>query len=149
MSLISFVKKIITGIESLFNGLPAELKTAIAVGVTLTENLKTIMASPVVDVITAIIPGQADDAAVALLRAALPKIMTQLQLTQNCINSSDPNTIVQCGLQTLSKLDAGTQNSFLHSISIMLAQVAADGKLAWSDGVYLLQWFYTNVKKTA
>jgi len=136
MSLISFIKKIILGIASLFGSLPDNLKNAIVLAVNITENIKKVMDLPVVDLITAIIPGEADDALVAALRAALPKILTELQLTENCINSSDPNTLVQCGLQTLSKTTGDVRNSFLHSLSVLLAQIAADGKLAWKDGVF-------------
>jgi hypothetical protein len=149
MSLLSFIKKIITGIASLFGSLPSDVKNAIALAVTVTENIKNVMDSPVVDIITTVIPGDADDAIVAALRSALPKILTGLQLTENCINSTDPDTLVQCGLQTLNKITGDAKSSFLHSISVLLAQVAAGGKLAWKDGVYLLEWYYTTSFKPA
>ena len=143
MSLISFIKKIITGISSLFNGLPEETKSAISIAITITENLKKAIDSPVADVLTTVIPGNADDALVAALRAALPQLLTELQLAENCINASNPNTIIQCSLQTLSRMTGDTRNSFLHSLSILLARAATGGKLIWNDGVYLLQWFYS------
>jgi hypothetical protein len=32
---------------------------------------------------------------------------------------------------------------------VLVAQVAADGKLTWSDGVYLLQWYYDHEYQAA
>jgi hypothetical protein len=142
MSLISFIKKISAWVKSLFERIPAEAKTAIHTGVAITERIKAFIGSPVADVVTALIPGQADDAVVAALRTALPELLTQLQLTENCINSTDDNVKVHCGLQTLSTLPNEVKNSFLHSLSILLAQVAADGKITWQDGVFLLEWYY-------
>lgn len=143
MSVISFIKKLWAQIEALFQHIPSELKSAIALGVNITENIKKLVDSPVTDVLTAIIPGDADDAVVAALRAALPQILTQLKLTGQCMNTAtDDQAITTCGIQTLQNLSGDVKNSFLHSLSILLAQVAADGKLTWQDGVYLLEWYY-------
>jgi hypothetical protein len=49
----------------------------------------------------------------------------------------------------LQGLDGDIKSGFLHNLSILLAQVAADGKLTWSDGVYVLQWYYQHEYKTA
>jgi len=49
----------------------------------------------------------------------------------------------------LQGLDGDIQSAFLHNLSILVAQVAADGQLTWSDGVYLLEWYYQNVAKAA
>jgi hypothetical protein len=46
-------------------------------------------------------------------------------------------------------LDGDVQSSFLHSLSVLVSQVASDGKLTWSDGVYLLEWYYQNEYKPA
>lgn len=154
MSLISFIKKISAWIQSLFQSIPADIKTAIHTGVAITERIKLFIDSPVADVITALIPGRADDAVVAALRTALPQLLKQLQLTESCINQQDGSTMVHCGLQTLSRLSDEVKSAFLHNLSILLAQVAADGKLTWQDGVYLLEWYYqhqfkSKVKETA
>lgn len=61
MSLESFLTRIWNQIKALFEGIPSELKTAIHIGVEVTENLKTIVDSPAADILTAIIPGNIDD----------------------------------------------------------------------------------------
>ena len=149
MSLSSFLSKIWDEIKSLFDGVPAELKTAIHIGVLVTENVKNFVDSPAADVLTAIIPGDIDDEIKNWLKAKLPAIVTELKLADSCSSLTDPAAITQCAIKVLQGLDGDVQSSFLHSLSVMVAQVAADGKLTWSDGVYLLEWYYKNEYKTA
>jgi ADP-dependent phosphofructokinase/glucokinase len=148
--MLKFIKNLIEKIKVLFGALPAELKVAIALGATIVENIKKVIDSPVVDVLTAIIPGGTDDAIVAAIRAALPNILQSLHLADAEMDANDPEAIIQTAIQCLSEVtDGDVKNAILHSLSIMLAQVAADGKLTWSDGVYLLEWYYQNKVKAA
>ena len=149
MSLSSFLAKIWAEIKSLFEGVPAELKTAIHIAVVVTENIKNFVDSPAADIMTAIIPGDIDDEVKNWLRAKLPAILTELKLADSCGSLTDPAAITECAVKVLQGLDKDVQNPFLHSLSVMVAQVAADGKLSWSDGVYLLEWFYKNEFKPA
>ncbi len=149
MSLKIFVSKIWAEIESLFNGIPAELKAAIHIGVLVTENIKTFVDSPTADILTEIIPGELDDEIKNLLRAKLPAILTELKLADNCGGLTDPSQITKCAILVLKKLDGDIQSAFLHNLSIFVSQVTADGKLSWSDGVYLLEWYYQHRYKTA
>jgi len=142
MSLQSFLTKIWTEIKSLFAGMPSELKTAIHIGVQVTQNIKTFVDSPAADVLTAIIPGDIDDEIKSWLRAKLPAILTELKLADSCSGLADPAAITACAVKVLQGLEGDVQSSFLHSLSVLVAQVAADGKLTWRDGVYLLQWYY-------
>ena len=149
MSLKSILSKIWAEVESLFNGISPELKTAIHIGVLVTEAIKTFVDSPATDVLTAIIPGDADNEIKDLLRAKLPAILTELKLADSCTGLTDPSQITVCAIKILQGLDGEVSSAFLHSLSILVAQVAADGKLSWSDGVYILQWYYQNEYKTA
>src|SRR6201992_51455 len=149
MSLQSFLSKIWNQIKALFEGIPAELKTAIHIGVIITENIKTFVDSPAADILTALIPGNIDDQVKNWLRAKLPAILTELKLADSCGSLTDPNDITACAVKVLQGLDSDIQSAFLHSLSILIAQVAADGKLSWSDGVYVLEWYYQHEYKTA
>jgi len=142
MSLQSFLSKIWNQIKALFDGIPAEMKTAIHIGVEVTENVKTFVDSPVADILTAIIPGDIDDEVKNLLRAKLPAILTELKLADSCGQLTDPAEITKCAVQVLQSLNGDVKSAFLHNLSILVAQVAADGKLTWSDGVYILEWYY-------
>jgi hypothetical protein len=112
------------------------------------ENIKSFVDSPAADVLTAIIPGDLDDELKDLLRVKLPAILTELQLADNCGNLNSPTQITACAINILQQLGGDTKSAFLHNLSILIAQVAADGKLSWSDGVYLLEWYYQNEYKT-
>jgi hypothetical protein len=149
MSLLLFLKKLWKQIRSLFQSIPAELKAAIHIGVTVTENIKTFTDSPAADVLTALIPGNVDDVVIARLRTALPQLLTELKLTDQCASDTTINALTQCGIKELQSLSTETKKPFLHSLSILLAQVAADGKLTWEDGVYLLEWYYQQQFKSA
>ncbi len=144
MSLQTYLSKIWAEVKALFDGIPAELKTAIHIGVVVTENIKNFVDSPAADVLTAIIPGDIDDEIKNWLRAKLPEILTELKLADSCSALTDPTAITACAIKVLQGLDGDIQSSFLHSLSILVSQVAADGKLTWGDGVYLLEWFYKN-----
>ena len=149
MSLQNFLKKIWSDIKSIFDDIPPELKTAIHIGVVVTEAIKTFVDSPAADVLTAIIPGDIDDEIKVLLRDKLPAILTELKLADSCGVLTDPNQITACAIQVLQGLDSDIKSAFFHNLSIFIAQVAANGKLTWSDGVMLLEWYYQNQYKQA
>jgi hypothetical protein len=149
MSLKTFISKIWGEVKALFDGMSDELKTAVHIGVAVTENIKTFVDSPAADVLTAIIPGGLDDNIKTWLRAKLPAILTELKLTDGCAGLADPNAITLCAVKVLQGLDGDLKSSFLHNLSIFIAQVAADGKLTWSDGVLILEWYYQNEFKPA
>jgi hypothetical protein len=149
MSLQTFLSKIWNQVKALFDGIPAELKIAIHVGVIVTENIKNFVDSPAADVLTALIPGDVDDKIKNWLRAKLPVILAELKLADSCGSLIDPNEITACAVKVLQGLEGDIRSAFLHNLSILVAQVAADGKLTWSDGVYVLQWYYQHEYKVA
>ena len=128
MSLQSFLTKIWNQIKALFDGIPAELKTAIHIGVLVTENIKNFADSPAADILTAIIPGDIDDEVKNWLRAKLPAILTELKLADSCSSLTDPDEITACAVKVLQGLDGDIQSAFLHNLSVLIAEVAADGK---------------------
>ena len=149
MSLFSFLSKIWDGIKGLFDGMPEELKAAVHVGVVITDNIKKFVDSPAADVLTAIIPGDLDDEIKGLLRAKIPAIFSEMKLADSCSGLTDPSAITACAIKVLQGLDGDIQSVFFHNLSILIAQVAADGKLTWSDGVYVLEWYYQHQYKPA
>lgn len=149
MSLQSFLTKIWGELKSLFVNFPAKLKVAVAAGVVITENLKTFVDSPVADVLTAIIPGTLDDSIKTLLRQKLPGILTDLKLVDVTLGLTDPDAITANAIKVLQDMDPSVSSAFLHSISVLVAQVAADGKLSWGDAVYIQEWYYKNVFQAA
>lgn len=140
--LLKFLSRIWDAIKHLFEGLPEEFKKAIHIGVTVVEKMKTAVDSPDADIITAIIPGDIDDAIKEKLRDALPKILAELLLAQDCSNLTNSADIVKCAIQTLQEIEGDFKSAFLHDLSILIAQVASDNRLTWQDGVVILEWYY-------
>src|ERR1700750_1738542 len=110
MSLQSFLAKIWSQIKALFEGIPAELKTAVHIGVVVTQNIKNFVDSPAADIFTTIIPGDIDDDVKNWLRAKLPTILTELKLADSCSGLTDPNAITACAVKVLQELDGDVKS---------------------------------------
>ncbi|MDB5287003.1 MAG: hypothetical protein JWR05_1952 [Mucilaginibacter sp.] len=149
MSLKSFLTGIWNTIRSLFNSFPVSLKTAVHIGVTVTENIKQFVDSPLADVLTAIIPGEVDDKLKQVLRNGIPALLINLKLADKCAFSTDAQEITRCAINILQNLDGEIKSAFLHNLSVLISQLAADGKLSWSDGVCIVEWYYQHQYKTA
>jgi hypothetical protein len=153
MSLGSFLSKLWASIKSLFDKLPAELQLAAKAGVVIVQSIKTAVDSPIVGILTAIIPGDLDDRIIAWLRSALPKALADLKLVEATAGLTDPDEIVAAGIKAIQALDPDIQPAFLHSLGVLIAQevaAAQDRKLTWSDAVMVIEWYYQNkVKATA
>jgi hypothetical protein len=149
MSLKTFIAKISDGIKYLFNNFPDDLKTAIHIAVQVTENIKNFVDSPAADILTGIIPGEVDDEIKNLLRTKLPAILTELKLADSCTGLTDPQQITQCAVKVIQELDGDIKSVFLHNLSIFIARTVSNGKLTWTDGVTILEWYYQNKYKTA
>ncbi|MBK0378577.1 hypothetical protein [Mucilaginibacter segetis] len=149
MSLKSFLNKIWSAIRSLFNSFPADLKIAVHAGVVITENIKNFMDSPLADVLAAVIPGTVDDKLKEILRAGIPQILADLKLADECTGQTDPQEITKCAIRVLQNLDGDIKSAFLHNLSVLITQLAADGELSWSDGVCIVEWYYQHQFKVA
>jgi hypothetical protein len=149
MNLKSFLTGIWNTIRSLFNNFPLSLKTAVHVGVAVTENIKHFVDSPLADVLTAIIPGEVDDKLKQVLRSGIPALLINLKLADKCTFSTDAEETTRCAINILQNLDSEIKSAFLHNLSVLISQLAADGKLSWSDGVCIVEWYYQHQYKTA
>ena len=148
MSLKKFFRKIGLFFEKLFKGLLPDLKKAVHIGVIVTNAIKDfdLKNAGTVDIITKLIPGEIDDKIKDKIREELPMIVTQLQLVDNTMMLTNKDEIVASAVKTLQQLSGDYRSSFLNSLSIIIAQVAADGKLDWNDAKYILAWYYDNQK---
>ena len=147
MSIFSFIAGLWSAIQKLWKKFPAELKTAVHIGISVVENIKAFIDSPVADILTAIIPGDLDDKMKENLRRALPVWLQALRLADDTFSLKDPQAIMETALQSIRELDPVISAGVYHQLSILIAQVAADGKLTWSDGVVVLEYVYKNEYK--
>ncbi|MCC8409800.1 hypothetical protein LJ707_12745 [Mucilaginibacter sp. UR6-1] len=142
MNIKAIINSIVKFIKNLFSKMPVDVKKAIEIGVLITENLKKFVDSPGADALTLLIPGEIDDKLKTWLRQALPQILIKLKLA-----IADDERVVALAAKELNKMDADVKRAYLHSISVLCAQAASEKKLTWSDGVYLLEWYYKNKYK--
>jgi len=143
----NLIRKVWEGIKKTFQGLKPELKKAIAIGVVIVDNMKHFVDSQAADVITALIPGDLDDKIKERLRQELPRILVNMKLAETCAYLEEPDEIVACAVKTLQSIGGDYRKAFLNELAVLIAQVAADGKLTWDDGQYILKWYYDNVHK--
>jgi hypothetical protein len=141
MSLKYFFNKIWKNLNLVFYRFPTNFKNAVHIGVVVTENIKNFIDSPVADALTAIIPGSVDDEIKRILRAKIPVILNNLRLI-DAAEHSNSQDITKQAIKVLQKLDPEIKINFLHSLSILITQAACDGKISWSDGVCIVEWYY-------
>ncbi len=144
MSLKSILRDIGQWISNIFKKFDPVAKKAVSIAVDIVDAIKNFdTATPFVgNLIAQLIPGDADDKIIAAIRAKLPQIVIELKLVDETLGLTDPEEIVLAAIKVIKQLDGDYKSSFLHSLAVILTQVAADGKIDWSDAIYVVQWFY-------
>lgn len=151
----NFFKQIWLFIASLWNSLDALIEKYAPVAIKVVNEIKKINESTTGDVletiITAVIPGQADNAFVAVLRAKLkdilPKVLTALNMSEAIARIEDPNEQLKAILTSINMSPDETKNAYYHSLSAMILKALSDGKLTWSESVQVAEFYYTNIYK--
>jgi hypothetical protein len=141
MSLGGFLSHLWGQIKGVFDKIAPDVKDAIHWAVVVTDTIKKFEDSGTADILEKIVGG-VPAAINEKIRAALPDILVKLKLADKCANLTDTQQIVKCAVDALQSVEGDFKSAFLHDISIIIAQVASDGKLSWSDGVFALEWYY-------
>lgn len=118
----------------------AHIDTALKI----TTNLKKILASPIADVITAIIPGNVDDLLREQLIQLLDKAIGALAIADYCRQHDDERTRLDCFIQHLSHRDPQMQDALLQKLASLLAGALDGNRLKQS-----LYDLYTQAKYAA
>jgi hypothetical protein len=144
MSLKNFLRHLWHSIKNLFDKVEAEVKKDVVVAITVVQQIKSVVDSPVADVITAMIPGELDDQIKQQLRVLLPKLILELTLVQSVANIEDENAQLQAILDKLKLSGDDAKNAFYHSLASLILQKLSDGKLSWTDAVAISEYYYQN-----
>jgi len=118
----------------------AHIDTALQI----TTALKNLLASPVADVITAIIPGTADDVLRTELLLALNKAVEALSIVDNCKQFTDLNDKFKCFIDQIRQRDPQLQDAILLKLASLLGAQFDGNKLKQS-----LYDLYTQAKYVA
>lgn len=147
--------KIWEWVKNLYDGLMGGTKKYVPIAIRIVEALKSVMDSPVDDVILAIvkmaIPGDADDKVIDKVKYVVenwvPKVLLELKIVHSIADMTDKNQQLQAILDELKKLSPETQAIVWHGFASLCIEKLSDGKVDWSDAVALAEWFYRNIHK--
>jgi hypothetical protein len=145
---MSFLKKLWEGIKKIFMGLRSKSKAWVTIAIQVVEGIKTVMATPVADVITSIIPGSADDKVKEVIRLWVPKVLLQLHMVEAIIDIKDPNEQLNAILAKIKLSDKETRNIIWHGLGSLIIEKLSDGKFSWQDSVAVAQYYYDHILDT-
>lgn len=142
--------KIIRFISGLFKGLSKETKRLAPIAIAIVQAVKSVMDSPVDDIILAIIkksiPGNADDILIdkitATIKEWLPKILVKLSMAEAIAAIEDPNEQLKAVLDKFKFADDETRNLFYHNFCFLIMQKLSDGKIDWSTSILAAEVAY-------
>jgi hypothetical protein len=127
-----FCTKVNAEIKSALKQFDQYVDAHIDTALQITSALKSMLASPAADIITAIIPGSADDVLRTQLLNALTKITEALSIVDSCKQYTDLNDKLKCFVQQLSQRDPKLQDAILLKLSSLLAAELDGQKLKQS-----------------
>ena len=129
-----FCTKVKSELRSLLRQFDSYVDAHIDTALKITTELKALISSPVADVISAIIPGEADDEIREKIVAALGKAIEALTIADTCKAYTDVNEKLKCFIQQLQLRDPQLQDALLQKLASLIT-----GEL---DGQRLKQRLY-------
>lgn len=117
--------------------------------VTIVENLKMVLNSPVADLITILIPGSKDDMLVAYLRNIVPPVLEKTIIALNIVKSNNSKSkIIEKGIEYLKGATKEQKALFYTTFAAELNIALSDGKITFGEAVILSQLVYRQIKNT-
>lgn len=111
------------------------------------SNLNNCVQSSTADIITKIIPGTLDDAAVALARTWLPKLITKLHTAEDYTALTSDDEIVQKFVASLPNLSDEERTFILHNLSSLLAVKISNGEVSLPQVYGTIEGMYQSMVK--
>ncbi len=113
--------KIRLGLKGLLKKFDNYVDAHIDTALKITTDLKKVLSSPVADIITAIIPGDADNKIQAHLVSALSKSIEALTIADSCKEVTDVNENLKCFVTQLQQREPNLQDAILQKLASLLA----------------------------
>lgn len=151
MSIKQKIKRFLSNIWDLFRQwyevAEDAIKDNIHVAVVVTENFKKFVDNPIGDFFLSIIDEKVPGNLREKVKEILPKVLITLNIIDQC-KDLEEETLLICISEQLKVASKDVQNTFYHSLSVLLAEKLSDGELSFSDVIALVEWYYRNhVKK--
>ena len=125
------------------------------IAIKVVDAIKTVNESTTGDIIetilAAVIPGNADDKAIRVIRAKLkeilPKLLLQLNITQSIAAIENPNEQLKAIINAINMSPDEVKNMYYHVFSTKILEALSDGKLTWSESVHIAEYYYVHIYK--
>lgn len=140
------MKKIFRWFNNLFKKTKALANRFLAPSIATVEALKNVVESPLIPVITSLIPGNLDNSIILALKRNLPKVLQVLRISEECIDLSTPDEIIICCIKKLREYNQDGKDAAYHSIAALLAHYASDRRLSWTECITLAELMYQKNK---
>ncbi len=155
MKIKNFLSKIWMFILNLWNAADKIIDQYTPIAIKVVEEIKKINESTTGDIIevilTRVIPGSADDAAIRVLRdklrAILPRLLLQLNIVSSIGQIEDPNEQLRAVIATINMSADETRNAYYHVLCSLVLEALTDGKITWSEAVHISEYYYTKLYK--
>ena len=99
------------------------------------------------DLITKIIPGTWDDDLKAKARVALPNVLKELGVANECAQITDINAFLKCVLDKINGLAPEIKGLYWHNIAILITNALSDGQATIPEITGIIQAVYHEVEK--
>lgn len=125
------------------------LKKNSEVAVKITNSLKSIVESPILDVATYLIPGDLDDKILVKARSVVPRIAMEMAIAHGIIQQATTNQQVYAAIvEHIRKVhNPEGRVGFWLEFSARLNQALADGKIEFGEAASLAQIVYLELKR--
>lgn len=138
----SFLKKVFTGAFDI-------LQDKGYIAVLVTNNLKKLIESPVMDIITAVIPGDIDSLIVSKLRVVIPKVAFKVATVHGVISNHErPSAALKILFDHLRTLSKDEQTRFWIDFAAELNINLENGTLSIQESVKRTQDLYKKFFKS-
>lgn len=127
-----FLNKIVSFLKSIFTDFDAFMDNHVTPSIELTKRLIAILESPVANIITALIPGDADDRVKEFLLNYLHKAIDALNISADIVNEPDWTSKVFKTIKYIESLSPETREGFLRDLTRNLIKQSA---LAANDAI--------------
>lgn len=133
------MKKIFRFLQRLWTSSQALVKKYVRPSVEVVNAIKFIINSPVVPIITAVIPGSIDDVIAAQIKLHLPTVLKVLGYADECVHAGSGDAIFQCAISKIRLMKDEGRDAAFHSIASLLSKYLADGRLSWREALHLAE----------
>lgn len=145
--------KLFEFIKNLFNKILGKALDVYTKNATISINvvnlLKTMLDSPITDVVTSLIPGDVDNLVAAKLRMIIPIVLEKAALANNIVKAGKTHSeVIDLVLKHLNKTNTDSKRMFWITFAAELNVALSDGKITFSEGLLLSQLVYAQVKKS-